>query len=83
MYCMRTKGIVDDSYLYFEVNQLVKRPVKSYCKTITCFPQLTTFTHYSTFIDQEDMKHSEKVCYGLSALASSHRRLLFPVIACW
>lgn len=69
MYTMRTKGIVDDSYLYYEVNQLVKRPVKSYCKTITCFPQLTTKTHYATFIKQDEMKHSEKVGGGASPVA--------------
>lgn len=52
-------GIRHDDYDYGEVNQLLERSLKSYIKTVTCFPERTTKKDYDSF--WRDFKHSEKV----------------------
>ena len=53
-------GIRHDDYDYKEVNQMLERSLKSYVKTVTCYPERTTKKDYNSFM--RGLKHSEKVC---------------------
>ena len=44
---------------YSEVNQLLEKPLKSYIKTVTCYPERITKKDYDSFMCE--FKHSEKV----------------------
>lgn len=59
------QGMLDDDYNYAEVNQLLNRPIKSYIKKITCFPQTVTMAdfHHLGF----GLQPSEKVHVALLA----------------
>jgi sestrin len=57
-YVLRMKGIMDEEYLYSEVNELLDRKVKSYIKTMACYPQLTTFGQWKSYLELLD---TEKV----------------------
>jgi hypothetical protein len=53
-------GIRHDDYDYGEVNILLERSLKSYIKTVTCYPEQTTKKDYDSFM--LEFKDSEKVC---------------------
>lgn len=57
IHCMY--GIRHDDYNYGEVNQLLERKLKSYIKTLTCYPERVTKQDYDHFM--RGFKHSEKV----------------------
>ncbi len=52
-------GIRHDDYDYQEVNQLLERSLKSYIKTVTCYPERICRKDYESFM--KEFKHSEKV----------------------
>ena len=52
-------GIRHDDYDYSEVNQLLERSLKSYIKTVTCYPERIVKKDYDSFM--REFKHSEKV----------------------
>lgn len=52
-------GIRHDDYDYGEINELLDRQLKTYIKTIACYPDRTTKHDYDSF--WLDFKHSEKV----------------------
>lgn len=59
-------GIRHDDYNYGEVNTLLGRGLKSYIKTVTCYPERTTRADYQSFMSE--FKHSEKVHVNLVLL---------------
>lgn len=48
-----------DDYDYGEVNQLLERPLKSFIKTVCCYPERITKSDYDNVM--REFKHSEKV----------------------
>jgi len=52
-------GIRHDDFDYAGVNQLLERTLKSYIKTVTCYPERITRKDYDSFM--REFKHSEKV----------------------
>ncbi|CAH1228737.1 SESN1 [Branchiostoma lanceolatum] len=56
-------GIFHDDYDYGEVNQLLDIRLKSFIKTVTCYPERTTRKDYDNF--WKEFKHSEKVQVNL------------------
>lgn len=79
-YVLRLQGVVNDEYLYYEVNQLVTREIKNYCRTIVFFPDLVTEKQYQTFVDE--MTNSERVHINLLAIeARKQAELLFALNA--
>ena len=54
-------GIRHDDYDYAQVNQLLERNLKTYVKTVTCFPERITHKDYEGVM--KGFKHSEKVRY--------------------
>jgi len=52
-------GIMHDDYNYSQVNQLLERTLKSYVKTVTCYPERLTKKDYDSVM--REFKHSEKV----------------------
>ena len=48
-----------DDYDYGEVNQLLERPLKSYIKTVCCYPERVTRADYDNVM--REFQHSEKV----------------------
>jgi sestrin len=78
-YVLRIKGIVDDDYAYREVNTLLTRQIKSYVKTMVCFPQLTTYGQWKSYVTLLD---SEKVHVCLIAMeARKQAELLYALQA--
>lgn len=59
MYIHCTCGIMYDDYNYGEVNQLMERSLKTFIKSVSCFPELTTKAIYDSF--WKHFRHSEKV----------------------
>ena len=57
IHCMY--GIRHDDYNYGEVNQMLERNLKSYIKTVTCYPERLTKKDYDNVM--REFKHSEKV----------------------
>ena len=57
IHCMY--GIRHDDYNYGEVNQMLERNLKSYIKTVTCYPERLTKKEYDNVM--REFKHSEKV----------------------
>lgn len=73
-------GIRHDDYDYGEVNQLLERDLKSYIKTVCCFPERTTKNSYERVMG--DFKHSEKVHVNLMMLeARMQGELLYALRA--
>eukprot|EP00052_Salpingoeca_macrocollata_P021734 m.186953 g.186953 ORF g.186953 m.186953 type:complete len:110 (+) comp21613_c1_seq1:629-958(+) len=66
-YVMRVKGIVNDEFLYSDVNTFVLREVKKYLKTVTSFPHLCTQALYNQCMGPTVLKHSEKIHINLLA----------------
>ena len=54
-------GIRHDDYDYREVNELLGHNLKSYVKTVTCYPERVTRKEYDSFM--YEFKHSEKVIF--------------------
>lgn len=54
-------GIRHDDYDYGEVNQLLERDLKTYIKSVCCYPEHTTKKNYDSVM--RDFRHSEKVSY--------------------
>ncbi len=52
-------GIRHDDYDYGEVNQLLERSLKTYIKTVVCFPERVTRKDYDNIL--KEFRHSEKV----------------------
>ena len=52
-------GIRHDDYDYGEVNQLLERSLKSYVKSVVCFPERVTPRDYDAIL--KEFRHSEKV----------------------
>ena len=78
-YVLRIKGIVDEEYAYSEVNTLLTRSVKSYIKTMVCYPQLTTFGQWNSYLQLLD---SEKIHVCLLAMeARKQAELLYGLQA--
>lgn len=63
-------GIRHDDYDYSEVNLLLDRSLKTYIKSVCCFPEMTTYKDYSHF--WKDFKDSEKV----------RERVVFILVTC-
>ncbi|XP_030851090.1 sestrin-1 isoform X2 [Strongylocentrotus purpuratus] len=59
-------GIRHDDYDYGEINELLDRQLKTYIKTIACYPDRTTKHDYDSF--WLDFKHSEKVHVNVMVL---------------
>ncbi|XP_071492038.1 sestrin-1-like isoform X1 [Diadema antillarum] len=59
-------GIRHDDYDYGEINALLDRQLKTYIKTIACFPDRTTKHDYDNF--WRDFRHSEKVHVNVMVL---------------
>ncbi|KAL8578136.1 hypothetical protein ACOMHN_055455 [Nucella lapillus] len=57
IHCMY--GIRHDDYDYAKVNQMLERNLKTYIKTITCYPERVTKKDYESVM--REFKHSEKV----------------------
>lgn len=53
-------GIMHDDFNYSQVNQLLDRNLKSYIKTVTCYPERLTKKDYDSCM--QEFRHSEKVC---------------------
>lgn len=66
-YQFRIKGVANDEYLYGQINDLIQIPLKTYIKTVSCYPQLTTRLQYLTF---NSLKDSEKVHINLLTIES-------------
>lgn len=80
-YVLRIKGIINDEYMYKEVNQYLQRPVKAYVKTIVCYPQLSTKFQWRNFIESR-IQDSERVHINLLAMAARKQaELLYGVHA--
>ena len=65
-YIYRVKGMLNRNYDYSRVNKLLARPVKSFIKTVACYPRLVTKRQYDGFI--EDLTHAEKVHVSIIVL---------------
>lgn len=61
IHCMY--GIRHDDYDYAQVNQLLERNLKTYIKTVTCYPERITKKDYDGVM--RAFKHSEKVHVNL------------------
>ncbi|XP_064629105.1 sestrin-1-like isoform X2 [Lineus longissimus] len=73
-------GIRHDDYDYGEVNILLERSLKSYIKTVTCYPEQTTKKDYDSFM--LEFKDSEKVHVNLMLLeARLQAELLYALRA--
>ncbi|XP_059805174.1 sestrin-2-like isoform X1 [Hypanus sabinus] len=73
-------GIRYDDYDYGEVNQLLERSLKTYIKTVACYPEKTTKRMYLGF--WRHFKHSEKVHINLLLLeARMQAALLYALRA--
>ncbi|XP_038058705.1 sestrin-1-like isoform X1 [Patiria miniata] len=73
-------GIRHDDYDYGEVNSLMDRALKTYIKTVCCYPEKVTVSHYESF--WRDFKHSEKVHVNLMVLeAKMQASLLYSLRA--
>lgn len=59
-------GIRHDDYNYSEVNQMLERNLKSFMKTVTCYPERVTKKDYDGVM--REFKHSEKVHVNLMLL---------------
>lgn len=73
-------GIRHDDYDYGEVNQLLERDLKTYIKSVCCFPEHTTKKNYDSVM--RDFRHSEKVHVNLMMLeARMQAELLYALRA--
>lgn len=63
IHCMY--GIRHDDYDYAQINQMLERNLKTYIKTVTCYPERITQKDYESVM--RAFKHSEKVSQTLSA----------------
>jgi sestrin len=71
-------GIRHDDYDYGEVNQLLERPLKSYIKTVCCYPERVTKADYDNVM--REFKHSEKVHVNLMIMeAKIQAELLYAL----
>jgi sestrin len=71
-------GIRHDDYDYGEVNQLLERPLKSYIKTVCCYPERVTRADYDNVM--REFKHSEKVHVSLMIMeAKIQAELLYAL----
>uniref|UniRef100_A0A1B6CLQ6 Sestrin n=2 Tax=Clastoptera arizonana TaxID=38151 RepID=A0A1B6CLQ6_9HEMI len=61
-------GIRHDDYDYGEVNQLLERSLKTFIKSVCCFPERVTKADYDHVL--KEFKHSEKVHVNLMVLES-------------
>ena len=61
-------GIRHDDYDYGEVNSLLDRNLKTYIKTVTCYPEKAGMKDYEGF--WRDFKHSEKVGFVFGKMIS-------------
>ncbi|XP_013403679.1 sestrin-1 isoform X3 [Lingula anatina] len=78
IHCMY--GIRHDDYNYGEVNHLLERYLKSYVKTVTCYPERVSKKDYDNFM--RGFKHSEKVHVNLMLLeAKMQAELLYSLRA--
>ncbi|CAC5391703.1 SESN1_3 [Mytilus coruscus] len=59
-------GIMHDDFNYSQVNQLLDRNLKSYIKTVTCYPERLTKKDYDSCM--QEFRHSEKVHVNLMLL---------------
>lgn len=57
IHCMY--GIRHDDYDYAQINQMLERSLKTYIKTVTCYPERITQKDYESVM--RAFKHSEKV----------------------
>eukprot|EP00041_Stephanoeca_diplocostata_P029113 m.851733 g.851733 ORF g.851733 m.851733 type:complete len:583 (-) comp23493_c0_seq5:2212-3960(-) len=67
-YVLRIKGVANDEYMYRAVNKLLDRPLKTYVKSLVCYPQCVTKENWDTFIS--DVKDTEKVHVNLLAMCA-------------
>lgn len=73
-------GIRHDDYDYREVNELLDRNLKSYIKTVCCYPNRTTKKDYDSVM--KDFKHSEKIHVNLMVIeAKLQAELLYALRA--
>lgn len=73
-------GIRHDDYNYKEVNELVERNLKSYIKTVCCFPDRTNKHSYKGVI--RAFRHSERVHVNLMLFeAKMQAELLYALCA--
>nr|CAG4644863.1 EOG090X07PL [Leptodora kindtii] len=56
-------GIRHDDYDYGEVNQLLERSLKTYIKSVVCFPERVTRKDYDSIL--KEFRHSEKIHVNL------------------
>ncbi|CAL8117102.1 unnamed protein product [Orchesella dallaii] len=71
-------GIRHDDYDYGEVNQLLERPLKSFIKTVCCYPERITKADYDNVM--REFKHSEKVHVNLMIMeAKLQAELLYAL----
>jgi sestrin len=77
IHCMY--GIRHDDYDYAQVNQLLERNLKTYIKTVTCYPERISKNDYEGVM--RAFKHSEKVraVYPTSILQSVHDGILMQM----
>ncbi|XP_067124841.1 sestrin-3 [Centruroides vittatus] len=73
-------GIRHDDYDYREVNELLERNLKTFIKTVCCYPNRTTKSQYDSVM--KGFKHSEKVHVNLMMLeARMQAELLYALRA--
>jgi len=73
-------GIRHDDYDYGEVNQLLERSLKTYIKTVVCFPERVTRKDYDNIL--KEFRHSEKIHVNLMLLeARVQAELLYALRA--
>jgi len=71
-------GIRHDDYDYGEVNQLLERPLKSFIKTVCCYPERVRKADYDNVM--REFKHSEKVHVNLMIMeAKIQAELLYAL----
>ncbi|XP_071800666.1 sestrin-1-like isoform X2 [Asterias amurensis] len=67
-------GIRHDDYDYGGVNSLMDRALKTYIKTVCCYPEKVTMKDYESF--WRDFKHSEKVHVNLMVMEAKMQACL-------
>ncbi|GAB1605071.1 sestrin-1-like isoform X2 [Argonauta hians] len=73
-------GIRHDDYNYNEVTDLLERDLKTYVKTVTCYPEQVTYQDYKNVL--KGFQHSEKVHVNLMMLeARLQAELLYSLRA--
>ncbi len=78
-YVFRTKGVINDEYMYEEVNKLIKKPLKTFVKTVVCQPEACTRRQFDMCIDLQD---TEKVHVVLLAVeARKQAEMLYALSA--